>query len=444
MTPLVPSVIVALVSLGMAAAFYGADRASPTSRVLALAFATTGLSYALDAPLTGSPPGHHRSYLLCNISSLLETVSLLTFLEWILRVRRTIPSGELDTRVGDYALRFAQGVSVLYGICSVLLPQTKVHDFLGGLQNADALMRPGFWLFAVPMLFVLASGAFALLLLLHRRPDRPEKLRAISASVSGPFLVASLVLPNDSSAVVLVIGQMIFLVGAVQYHVLQGRRGAFMSRFLSPQVAELVRMRGMDRVIQHQQSEITIVCCDLRGFTDYARARFSGDVIELLREYYDAAGEAAAEVGATIKDFAGDGVLLLVGAPVAQPDHAARGLELARRLRDSVSGLTGRWSIEGHRLGVGLGVASGMVTVGVINSVSRLEYTAVGAAVNLASRLCERAVDGEILADEQTIQLAAATDFKAAEPVELQGFSVPMPLFASKPETKYDGFVAHR
>jgi adenylate cyclase len=432
MTEFVPSVIVTLVSLGMAAAFYGADRASPTSRMLALAFATTGLSYGLGAPLNALPPGQHRSYVLCNLSSLVETVSLLAFLEWILRVRRTVPTRNLDTRVGDYALRFAQGVSVVYGICSLLFPQTKVHDFLGGLQNADALTRSGFWLFAVPMLFVLASGGFALLLLLHRRPDRPEKLRVIGAFVSGPFLVAALVLPNDSSAVVMAIGEMIFLVGAVQYHVLQGHRGAFMSRFLSPQVAELVRTRGMDRAIQHQQTEITIVCCDLRGFTDYARVRFSGDVIQLLREYYDAAGKAAAEVGATIKDFAGDGVLLLVGAPVAQPDHAARGLELARRLRDSVSELTQRWSIDGHRLGVGVGVASGMVTVGVIDSVSRLEYTAVGAAVNLASRLCERAADGEILADEHTIRLAAATDFKQGEPVELQGFAVPMPLFASR------------
>jgi class 3 adenylate cyclase len=432
MTDFVPSVIVALVSLGMAAAFYSADRASPTSRVLALAFATTGISYGFGAPLNTLPQTQYRSYLFCNLTSLVETVSLLAFLEWILRVRRTVPAGDLQTNVGDYALRFAQGVSVLYGICSLLYPQTKVRDFLGGLQNADAVMRPGFWLFAVPMLFVLASGGFALLLLLNRRPDRPEKVRVISAFLSGPFLVAALVLPKDSGAVVMTIGEMIFLIGAVQYHVLQGHRGAFMSRFLSPQVAELVRTRGMDRTIQHQQSEITIVCCDLRGFTDYAGARFSGEVIELLREYYDAAGEAAVEVGATIKDFAGDGVLLLVGAPVAQPDHAGRGLELARRLRDSVSGLVRRWSIEGHRLGVGLGVASGVVTVGVINSVSRLEYTAVGAAVNLASRLCERAADGEILADEHTIRLAAATDFRPVEPVELQGFALPMPLFASR------------
>jgi adenylate cyclase len=430
-----PVFIVALVSLGMAAAFYSADRTSPTSRFLALGFALLGLSYGIGVPVAGLPRERDPHYLLFNLTNLVEVGCTLSFLEWILRVRWTIPAGDLETRAGDYVLRAAQGVTVLYGLCSVLLPQTKLDDFYGSLNNVDALHRTGFWLFAVPNLVDLGCCCFSLLLLLNRKPDRPEKLRVISVILGGPFLIAALVVPHPMSALVMSAGQMIFLVGAVQYHVQQGHRGEFMSRFLSPQVAELVRRRGMDRAIQHQQAEITVVCCDLRGFTAYASVRFSGEVIELLREYYDAAGEAAAAFGATIKDFAGDGVLLLVGAPVAQPDHAARGLELARRLRGSVGELTRRWSLEERKLGVGLGVASGMVTVGVINSTSRLEYTAVGAAVNLASRLCERAADGEILADEQTIRLAAdarAADFKAGEPVKLQGFAVPMPLFASR------------
>lgn len=436
MTEFMPVFIVALVSLGMAAAFYNADRSSPTSLYLALGFATLGLAYGAGIPISELPRDKDPHFVLFDLANLFETACTLAFLEWIMRVRRTIPAGDLETRFGDHVLRAAQGVMVLYGICSLLLPQTKLDDFYGGLQNGDALHRPGFWLFAIPNLAVLASALFALLLLLNRKPDRPEKARVISAVLGGPFLIAALVTPRDISSLVMAAGLMIFLVGAVQYHVQQGHRGEFMSRFLSPQVAELVRRRGMDRAIQHQQSEISIVCCDLRGFTAYAGARFSGDVIELLREYYDAAGEAAAAFGATIKDFAGDGVLLLVGAPVAQADHAARALELARRLRGSVGELTRRWSIDRHRLGVGIGVASGVVTVGVINSTSRLEYTAVGAAVNLASRLCERAADGEILADERTIRLAAAdlkaADFKAGEPVRLQGFAGPMPLFASR------------
>jgi len=429
----VPIYIASLVALGMAAAFYGADRGSPISRVIALAFAATGISYGFGVPVADMELARGGPYWGSALLGLVEMLSLLCFVEWIRRVRRTLPPGPIDTGAGDVALRFAQLAGVFYGVAGLFAREAKQRDFIGGLQHADALMRPGFWLFAAPLLVVLACcGVTMAMLLLVRRPDRPEALRVLAAFGAGPFLLTTFVLSHAAGAVSMALGEMIFLVGAVQYHVQQGHRGEFLSRFLSPQVARLVNERGLGLAVQHRQAEITIVCCDLRGFTAYARQRPSGEVIELLREYYDAAGQAAAECGATIKDFAGDGVLLLVGAPVPQSDHAAQGLELARRLRASVGALTRRWCRDGERLGVGLGVASGLVTVGVIDSTSRLEYTAVGDAVNLASRLCERAADGEILADEHTVRLAAAADFKPQAAAELQGFAGAMALFASR------------
>src|SRR3546814_10050422 len=80
-----------------------------------------------------------------------------------------------------------------------------------------------------------------------------------------------------------------------------------MSRFLSPQVARLVAEQGLARAMQEDHREITIVCCDLRGFTPYAAARSSSQVLQVLREYYDAVGDVVSRYGATIKDFAGDG-----------------------------------------------------------------------------------------------------------------------------------------
>src|SRR3546814_10103771 len=64
-----------------------------------------------------------------------------------------------------------------------------------------------------------------------------------------------------------------------------------MSRFLSPQVARLVAEQGLARAMQEDHREITIVCCDLRGFTPYAAARSSSQVLQVLREYYDAVGD---------------------------------------------------------------------------------------------------------------------------------------------------------
>ena len=153
-------------------------------------------------------------------------------------------------------------------------------------------------------------------------------------------------------------------------------------------------------------------------------------MIEVLRDYYDAVGLVVAEYGGTIKDYAGDGILILVGAPLPMADHALIGLRIAHRVRAAASEVTRRWSSAEHGLGVGVGVASGFVTVGIIGGASRLEYTAVGPAVNLASRLCEQAVDQEILIDGRTFELAGDTGLEPRPPIAVKGFAEPVSLFA--------------
>lgn len=203
-----------------------------------------------------------------------------------------------------------------------------------------------------------------------------------------------------------------------------------MARFLSPEVAALVRDRGLDRAMQEQQVELTAVCCDLRGFTPFAARAESGEVLRILREYYDAVGDVVGEVGGTIKDYAGDGILILVGAPLRREDHARLGLKLARRIREVGEGLQARWRAEGIDLGLGIGAASGPVTVGVIGSTT-LEYTAVGSTVNLASRLCEQAMDGEILIDSRTQALAGDAGLQVRTPLQIKGFTDPVGLFSA-------------
>ena len=77
-----------------------------------------------------------------------------------------------------------------------------------------------------------------------------------------------------------------------------------------------MRERGLKHAVQHRTVEITVVCSDLRGFTAFAQAHPSSSVIKTLREYYDEVGKVVAEFGGTVKDYAGDGVLILVGAPL--------------------------------------------------------------------------------------------------------------------------------
>ncbi|MGH8445505.1 MAG: adenylate/guanylate cyclase domain-containing protein, partial [Solimonas sp.] len=354
----------------------------------------------------------------------------VTLLEWIIRVRRTVPANlDLDTRFGDRVLRSGQVAGVLYGLFSLFWPDIRVTHFLRASANPELFSTGGFWLFAAPLLYAVLSGMVGIILLMNRRPDRAETTRVLAMAIAVPFLVAAFVLPVGAAAISVILGEIIFFIGSTHYHVLQGQQGQFMSRFLSPQVAKLVAEQGLARAMQESQREITVVCCDLRRFTPYAAAMPSSQVLQVLREYYDLVGEVVSEYGATIKDFAGDGILILVGAPLPVPYHAARGLEMAQRIRDVGLALTRRWSMPEHPLSIGLGVATGMVTIGVIGSATRLEYTAVGSTVNLASRLCEQAANGEILVDERTADLAGSEVLCAREPTPVKGFNEPVARF---------------
>jgi class 3 adenylate cyclase len=134
--------------------------------------------------------------------------------------------------------------------------------------------------------------------------------------------------------------------------------------------------------------------------------------------------------GATIKDFAGDGILCLIGAPLPESAHAERALALGRA---GVEGVTRLLAERGDtQLGIGAGIASGPVTTGAIGGETRLEYAAVGPAVNLAARLCEHAVAGEILADAATIERAGPEDAVGFHPngtLHLKGIARPVTTF---------------
>jgi len=431
-----PHIITSLLAMGMALSFIIADRSSPTSRALALFLASIGLSIGIGSQV--AYPLHYRGEIHAwdGVFAIPEALAFFFAYEWILRVRRTVPSAGLKTEGPDRLLRIAQALVLFYIAMALAFPVMRVEKFLGaGFREVFMTREPEFWIFAMPLTVSLALGLFSTLLMLNRRPDRAEVTRLIAFAVAAPFMASGVVLPNNLAPVSTAIGLLIFLVGAVQYHVTQGRRAHFMAKFLAPQVAEMVGRRGLKSATDEQTLELSVVCCDLRGFTAFTAATSSQKVIGILREYYDAVGAAAGECGGTIKDQAGDGVLILVGAPLAYPDHAQRALRLARQIRERGMDITARWSDADLHLGVGVGVASGYVTVGVIGAASRLEYTAVGPAVNLASRLCSEAVHGEVLVDGRTIELlgggAQPHELRPGQVLRLKGFQQPVQSYTS-------------
>lgn len=177
-------------------------------------------------------------------------------------------------------------------------------------------------------------------------------------------------------------------------------RIARLRRFLAPQVAELVDRVGDDSMLDGQRREIVAVFCDLRGFTAFAAASEPETIMGVLSAYHRAVGAIIVEFGATLTSFSGDGMMVLVNAPVPVADPALHAVRMAARMQDDVQVLITEWRRDGHALGFGVGLAMGVAIVGRIGYEGRLDYTAIGNAVNLGSRLCASAEDGQVLVDE--------------------------------------------
>jgi adenylate cyclase len=415
--------VVGLFALGMGISFVGADPQSPTSRALAVFLSFVGVALMLNVPVRAGLLGSNPS-VLGRLFALVETGAFVAAYEWLLRVRRTEITDALahPHKVGDILLRASQALAVLWGMLGLAFPELQGHAFKG-----SQLFQPGYYLFAVPLYLSLALSVISVVQLLRADPDHSERLRLTAFGVATPFWVSALFVPEALRPVTTAIGELIFLAGAVRYHVLQGQRGQFLARFLSPQVARLVRERGLLNATQHNRVQLSVVACDLRGFTAFSETAAPEEVIQLLQQYYDAIGAAVTQGGGTIKDFAGDGILTLVGAPVPYPDHARRAVAMALEIQERGADVLSRWRNLGLDIGLGVGIASGYVTVGALGGGRRLEYAAVGPPVNLAARLCALAESGQILADQRTVGLIGANgdspQFKKLDPVTLKGFT---------------------
>jgi adenylate cyclase len=197
-----------------------------------------------------------------------------------------------------------------------------------------------------------------------------------------------------------------------------------LQRFLSPQVAEVIMSAGDERLLESHRREITVVFCDLRGFTAFAETSEPEEVMGVLRQYHAALGELIFRHEGTVEHFAGDGVVVLFNDPLPCPDPSARAVRMAIDMRACVGDLSQTWRRHGHRLGFGVGIAQGYATLGQIGFEGRFDYAAIGPVSNLASRLCDEAADGEILLSQRA--LAAIEDLVEAEPVgelTLKGFT---------------------
>jgi class 3 adenylate cyclase len=169
---------------------------------------------------------------------------------------------------------------------------------------------------------------------------------------------------------------------------------------------------------------VTMLFCDIRGFTAITEGMQPGELIEMLNEHMTALTEVAYEHGGIVDKFVGDLIMVLFGAPMSTGSDAARAVQCAQEMLKKRRELNQTCK---HPLEVGIGIATGSVVAGCMGSDQRLSYTVIGHRVNLASRLCSIAMPGEIVMDEETYAEARSLIYaEPMPPMQLKGISEPV------------------
>jgi adenylate cyclase len=203
-----------------------------------------------------------------------------------------------------------------------------------------------------------------------------------------------------------------------------------LERFLSSNIVEKILANPKEIHLGGENQTVTILFSDIRGFTRMSEHMEPHAVVELLNEYFSEMTDLIFESGGTLDKYLGDGIMAVYGAPLPKPDDALRATKTAIEMQRALVALNRDWENRGQQpLRMGVGVNTGPVTAGNIGSAKRMDYTVIGDAVNLASRLCSNAAGGQILVSESTYsQLNGSVPAQRLDPIRVKGKETPVEL----------------
>jgi adenylate cyclase len=159
----------------------------------------------------------------------------------------------------------------------------------------------------------------------------------------------------------------------------------------------------MEKQLESHRREITAVFCDQRGFTGFTENADAADVMALLRDYHAAVGEIIIKYSGTLERYAGDGVMVVFNDPVPMDNPELQAVLMALEMRDAIGALTEKRRRLGHDISFGIGIEHGVATLGTIGFEGRFDYAAIGTVSNIASRLCDQAMPGQILISSRVL-----------------------------------------
>jgi GAF domain-containing protein len=198
----------------------------------------------------------------------------------------------------------------------------------------------------------------------------------------------------------------------VEEQISEIERMSRLRRFLPPQVADLIVTTGMEKQLESHRREVTALFCDLRGFTKFTERADAAEVMALLRDYHAAIGEIIIKYSGTLERYAGDGVMVVFNDPVPVKNPERKAVLMALEMRDAIGALTEKRRRLGHDISFGIGIEHGVATLGTIGFEGRFDYAAIGTVSNVASRLCDYALPGQILVSSK-VRMAVDNIVKA-------------------------------
>jgi class 3 adenylate cyclase len=205
-----------------------------------------------------------------------------------------------------------------------------------------------------------------------------------------------------------------------------------LSSYVPQRVAEKLAAGDMTQ----EELEVTVLFSDIRGFSTIAERLSAREIADIVGRHLGAMAQIVTDHGGTIDKFQGDAVMAIFGAPDPLPDHAERALRCAIAMQRRQTELNSQGWGDAHvdDLQVGIGINTGLVIAGAVGGGGRLEYTVVGDAVNIASRLQSEAEGGQIVASASTVSAARDIDCEPIGPRHVKGREEPVEVFRVRVE----------
>ena len=325
---------------------------------------------------------------------------------------------------------------LLYFIQKDILQSAKeIHDLIGENHeklthlSRELITNLSFQLFFVGLVVIVAA-LFILSKIATRMTKPIAELAEIAPKVAeGKYneIVLPRVRRGRDEVAVLTRAFVGMVKGLEEREEIRGVLNKVVSKEVADEILKTkIHLGGEDRTV-------TMLFSDIRGFTQLTENLSPQQIITMLNAYMTKMSRILEGEGGVIDKYVGDEIMALFGAPTTHPDHAIRALSAAKLMIETLK----QWNQERELqkeppLEMGIGIHTGVVVAGNMGAEDRLNYTVIGANVNLAARLSQMAKPMQIIISEKTLEAShvrESFDVESLEPIFLKGFTDPVKIY---------------